>query len=265
MPRILGARPENRRYRSIGANYYALGVDDQSLPCPSGSSLCPPFLASVEAWRDDVTMQAGTIPVDFLLAWIMVESAGNPCSWTNYGGGEGGIWQLMANDNLTNAGTTMAQQHPVPPCTSGAQTTAGRASLTDDQAYEQVRAGIQYVNYCRSRVDAWLAMYGYTDQPGWSDSDWSYWALVKQVHAAPAYIPTLLAAGVAGGSVPADFDAMMTFSPSYNTSNARRVGVFGEGGGSYATAALSLLSGDNKFIVIAALGVGLLYLLHKNR
>jgi hypothetical protein len=277
MPRILGARPFNRRAipplwsgmgdasrsrsssaqaRPIGGNYYALGD-----AAPTAG-----FNASVEAWRDDVTGQAGTLPVNFLLAWIQTESNGNPCSWTSLS--EAGIFQLMAGDNIAQGGTSLALQHPVPPCVSGSQTTAYRTSLTDDQAAEQVRGGIQYVNYCRSQVDAALGLYGYAGQPGWADSDWSYWCMVKMWHVAPADVAKMLVAGLGGGGIPADWDAMMTYVsgiPTSWTDNARKVGINGDGGGSLATAALGLLSGDNKFIVIAALGVGLLYLLHKNR
>src|SRR5579859_694666 len=220
MPRILGAsisRPVQRRAlpplwdggrrmrARAGGNYIAFGdIPAGSLTCPSPagtSNMCPPFNASVEAWRDDVTAQAGTKPIDFLLAWMQVESNGNPCSWTKYQ--EAGVYQLMAGDNITVANTTIAQQHPVPPCVAGSETVAYRSSLTDDQAKEQIRAGMQYIDYCISRVDYFLNLYGYAGQPGWTDSDWSYWCLVKQYHALPSVIHGLLTNGMQGGGVPA--------------------------------------------------------------
>lgn len=190
------------------------------------------FNPSVEQWRADVEAQMGTLPISFLLMWIQVESNGNPCSYTSLA--EAGVFQLMNGDNMVQGKTTMAEQHPVPPCTAGVQTTAYRSSLTDDQAYQQVRGGIEYVNYCRARVDAWLGQYGYAGQPGWSSSDWSYWAMVKMVHVAPAKIPGMLSSGLAGGGVPADWDAMMqnvSGIPTSWTDNARKVGLYGQGGG----------------------------------
>lgn len=276
MPRILGApisRPAQRRAipplwdggrtrarGGAGGNYLRVPLGDilpGTLPCPSGSGTCPPFNASVEAWRDDVAAQAGTKPIDFLLAWMQVESNGNPCSWTSLQ--EAGVYQLMAGDNMVAGGTSIAQQHPVPPCVAGAQTTAYRSSLTDDQAYEQVRGGMQYIDYCISRVDYFLSTYGYAGQPGWTDSDWSYWAMVKQYHALPSVIPGLLTNGLQGGSVPSDWDAMMQYSPSVNTSNARRVGVFGAGGGSIVNGVLTVAR--DPFALLAVGGLVALYLL----
>lgn len=204
-------------------------LDEQGL----GDDTTVGFNASVEAWRSDVEAQMATKPLNFLLAWIQKESNGNPCSWTSLQ--EAGIYQLMAGDNITQGGTTIAQMHPVPPCTAGVQTTAYRSSLSDDQAYEQVRAGMQYIDYCITRVDAYLGMYGYAGQPGWSTSDWSYWAMVKMVHVAPAKIPSMLQAGINGyGSVPPDWDTMMQYVtgiPASWTDNARWVGQYGQGGG----------------------------------
>lgn len=200
-----------------------------TLPCPSGGGTCPPFNQSVEDWRSDIRKQAGAKPIDFLMAWTQKESNGNPCSWTRLA--EAGISQLMAGDNIAQAGTTIADQHPSPPCVPGAQTTAYRSSLTDAQANEQVRAFMQYVDYCIKRVEYFLGQAGYSNQPGWTNKDWSYWAMVKQYHALPGIIPSLLSNGLQGGGIPADWDAMMQYS-SYDTSNARAVGVFGDGGGS---------------------------------
>jgi hypothetical protein len=169
----------------------------------------------------------------------------------------------MPPDNTAQAGTTYEAQHPIPPCVAGAQNTAYRSSLTDDQASAQVSAGITYINYCRKVVDAYMGQYGYAGQPGWSDSDWSYWALVKMVHVAPATIPKLLAAGKAGGDFPADWDAMVASSsgipPSW-TANARKVGLLGQGGGSLISA---LTTGTNGLLMVALGGLVALALLTK--
>ena len=213
------------------------------------------FNASVEAWRSDVEAQMGTKPENFLLAWIQKESNGNPCSWTSLQ--EAGIFQLMAGDNITQGGTTIALQHPVPPCTANAQTTAYRSSLTDDQAYEQVRAGMQYIDYCIALVDKYLGMYGYAGQPGWTNNDWSYWAMVKMVHVSPAKIPAMLQAGTAGaGGIPTDWDDMMQYVtgiPTSWTDNARWVGQYGEGGGTVF---------NKTYLIYGAMAVGALALVY---
>lgn len=220
-----------------------------------GDDAVATFNASVEQWRSDIEAQAGTLPLNFLLMWIQKESNGNPCSWTSLS--EAGIFQLMAGDNISQGGTSLAAQHPVPPCSPGMQTTAYRSSLTDDQAYEQVRGGIQYVNYCRTRAEAYMSMYGYTGQPGWTDSDWSYWAMVKMVHVAPAKIPSMLQAGINGsGGVPSDWDQMMRYVsgiPSSWTDNARAVGIYGQGGGTVF---------NKQYLMYGALAAGGLLLLY---
>ena len=221
------------------------------------------FNASVEQWRSDAAAQMGSLPLNFLLMWIQVESNGNPCSWTSLQ--EAGIFQLMPPDNIAQGGTSMAAQHPVPPCVSGSQTTAYRSSLTDDQAYEQVRGGIQYVNYCRAQADAQLALYGYAGKPGWTDSDWSYWAMVKMWHVLPGRIPGMLQAGINGaGGVPADWDDLVKYVstvPAAWLDNARKVGLYGQGGGSI----IGGITGNPVFFAGAVAGLAmLLYLLKRS-
>lgn len=216
--------------RTEAPRLFGLGdVPAGSYPCPSGGGMCPPFNQSVEDWRPDVRKQMGSKPIDFLMAWIQKESNGNPCSWTRLA--EAGISQLMQGDNIAQGGTTIEDQHPSPPCAPGVQTTAYRSSLTDAQAYEQVRAFMQYVDYAITRVDYFLGQAGYANQPGWTNKDWSYWAMVKQYHALPGIIPALLNNGLQSGGIPSDWDTMMQYS-SYDTANARSVGLFGQGGGS---------------------------------
>lgn len=214
------------------------------------------FNPSVEAWRQEIADQAGTLPVNFLLMWVQVESNGNPCSWTSLK--EAGIYQLMYPDNIMQGGTTLEQQHPVPPCVANAQTTAYRSSLSDDQAYEQVRGGIQYVNYCRDVATKYLDQYGYSGQPGWTTSDWSYWAMVKMVHVLPGRIPGMLQAGIDGngGNIPADWDQMATYAtnvPANWLDNARRVGLLGQGGGTVF---------NKQYMIYGALAAGALALVY---
>lgn len=240
-------------------------ISPGTLPCPSGGGMCPPFPTQVEGWRNDVRKQAGTLPIDFLMAWIQIESFGSGCSDTQYS--EVGIFQLMAGDNIAQGGTSIDQQHPVPPCIPGQSTHVWRDGFTDDQAHEQVRGGIQYVNYCRKNAEAALSAAGYLNQPGWSDSNWSYWAMVKMWHVAPATIPKLLAAGLSGvGGIPADWDDMMQYAggiaPVNWTDNARAVGIFGDGGGSV----LNLIYSSSMPIVVGVvLAIGAVLFYKKNK
>lgn len=205
-----------------------------SFPCPSGGGMCPPFNQFVEMWRDDVKKQMGSLPIDFLLAWIQIESSGSVCSDTIYS--EVGIFQLMAGDNIAAGGTSIDAQHPVPPCIPNTSTHVWRDAVTNDQAYEQVRGGIQYVNYCRKTAEALLSANGYLGQPGWTDKDWSYWAMVKMIHVSPVAAAKLIQAGLQSGGVPADWNDMMQYgkgiAPVNWTDNASVVGAFGDGGGS---------------------------------
>lgn len=212
--------------------------------------------ANTEAWRPLVEEYAGTLPINFLLKWIDWESAGNPCSWTYLK--EAGIFQLEPPDNLAVAHTTMAQQHPTPPCVNGVQTSAGIASLTKDQAIAQVQGGINYVNYCRDKARGYLKAAGYT----WSESDWSFWAAVKWIHIAPAFLPKMLQQGIDGfGGVPPDWLAMTAFvtgMPDNWLQNAYEVGLLGQGGG---RSLLASLGKTTTYVMLAATAVALVVLL----
>ena len=170
------------------------------------------FIGTVEDWRDLVTAQAGDVPVEYLLAWILRESNGSPCSWVTKTQ-EAGIFQLMPPDNIAQGGTTLAAMHPVPPCTAGVQTSKWFSDLTDAQANEQVRAGIQYVNYARSRVHQLLVQYGGQD---W-DENQDFWTMVKMYHNLPGVIPPGLTAAQSALGAPvqtwADF---RQYAGSYN-------------------------------------------------
>lgn len=203
------------------------------------------FSSRVEDWRPLVTSMAGDLPVEFLMAWIQRESDGSPCSYPRdkYGNltGESGIWQLMPPDNIAQAGTTLALQHPTPPCTpntANSPSNASLASLTADQANEQVRAGIQYVNYCVSTVQAALTSVN-ADPAAWDPSGQDFWRLVKLVHAAPALVTHgLQLATNQNGQPPQSWDDFTTTAIGNNCwiggcgttlLNAGAVGAFGGG------------------------------------
>lgn len=147
---------------------------------------CTGCSTRTEMWRPLVSSMAGNIPVDFLMAWIQKESDGDPCSWTS--SSESGVFQYMPPDNLNEANTTLAQQHPVPPCsTSSGHPSLSFSDLTPSQQNAQIQAGITFVNYCVGVVQTALDASG-ADPSAWDPSGQDFWRLVKLVHAAPAYV-----------------------------------------------------------------------------
>jgi len=223
-----------RRAGAIGA-IGALGdiaCGDRSTPATEDAV----FSSSTEMWRPLVSAQSGGIPVNFLLAWIQIESCGNPCSWTS--SSEAGIFQLMPPDNIAQGGTSVAAIHPVPPCVSGAQNTAYYTSLSSDQQYEQVRSGIQFVNYCRTQAHQALSNAG----QDWGEDAPDFWMMVKLWHALPGIIaPGLASAASTLGYPPNNWsDFLQGSAAQYSTpiANAQWTGSFGIGGAS----AIGLLS-----------------------
>jgi hypothetical protein len=131
------------------------------------------FPAQVAQWRALLERYAGQIPVPYLLAWILHESFGNPCSYTSLH--ESGIFQLMPPDNTNRGGTTESELRAA--CVGATQTQS--RPLTTDEAARQVQSGIQYVNYlagvAKQKLDAAGA--------SWSAPD--FWRFVKLQHAYP--------------------------------------------------------------------------------
>lgn len=138
-----------------------------------------------ELWRSRIDQARGDIPGDFLLAFIKRESNGNPCSFTKLR--EAGIFQLMAGDNQNVAGTTEAAlTSACDPAALAACASSGTScnklparDLTDDEANEQVRSGLQYVQWARAQV------HQYSQIP---ESSPDFWRLVKMIHVAPAVV-----------------------------------------------------------------------------
>ena len=188
--------------------------------------------AAVEQWRPLLEKYAGGIPIEFLLAWISRESAGTPCSYTKYR--ESGIFQLMPPDNTDHGGTTEAaltvacDPDALARCRAGAGgcNTLPVRALTSDEADEQVRSGVQYVNWARGVVH--MAM------PSLDESDPDFWRMVKMVHVLPGRV---LQFGP-GSSSWADFRARAASSTPANwLDNAEQVGAYGVGGGGIAATA----------------------------
>src|ERR1700677_4708401 len=146
---------------------------------------------AVEAWRSAITSAAGgSLPVEFLMAWVAIESGGNVCDWeTSTGSVEAGIFQLMSPDNITNGQTTLAAQQPSPPCPASSYTTSVPFSaLSSEQASAMVQGGINYVNYCVTYATGALATNGFS----WDQTTVDFWSGVKAVHVSPVMLKTML-------------------------------------------------------------------------
>jgi len=206
------------------------------------------FKSYVEDWRPLVSSMANGLSTsagdqtDFLLAWISIESSGDPCSWgcagtctgncnpagcSPVGRGEVGIFQLEEPDNINAAGSSYAALHPQPPCVAG-QSYATFSSLTPEQQTAQVQAGINYVNYCANIVRTVLAGAG----TSWDETQSDFWRLVKLVHVAPSCLKNGVSNFTAtNGAPPQVWDdvASMSGCPAGWMSNANSVGAYGGG------------------------------------
>lgn len=239
----------------------ALGAFSGSLPYGAAPNYGSP---SVEAWRSVVTENAGTLPIEFLMAWIAVESGGLPCDYeTAAGFVEVGPFQLDPS-NLAAGSTTQAIQQPSPPCPANAYSSSVQFSqLSSSQASAIVQGGIQYVSYCQAYAQTQLSSYGYT----WDQTMADYWCMVKMVHVAPAMIPGLLQGAITALGGPTgtwdDCVANAVAVPASWTSNAQIVGQYGAGGGTGAalSSLASSILGDGAsttdLLVAAAVGVAL--------
>lgn len=178
---------------------------------------------SVLRWTPLLKKHAGSIPLPFLFAWLKKESDGNPCSYTSLR--ESGIFQLMPPYNTDQGGTSEAALRAA--C-SGTSQKASR-QLTDQEAEEQVRSGIRYVNYARDYARQYVK---------WPESGRDFWKMVKMVHVAPARVKKY----APGTSSWAEFRARAAAggdTPPHWLDNADWVGDYGVGAG--AASALVLV------------------------
>lgn len=181
--------------------------------------------ASVLRWGPLLQKYAGSIPIPYLYAWIKKESNGNPCSYTTLR--ESGIFQLMPPGNTSEGGTSEAALRAA--CVASTQQAS--RPLTEAETEEQVKSGLQYLNYAKSYARKYV---------DWPESSTDFWKMVKMVHVAPArvkqYAPgarnwaEFRARAAAGGNTPANW-----------LDNADWVGSYGVGAGGVSTAALVLV------------------------
>ena len=193
--------------------------------------------ASVLQWTPYLKRYGGSIPLPFLYAWLKKESGGNPCSYTTLR--ESGIFQLMPPDNTSRGGTSEAALRAA--CVGTSQA-VGR-TLTAAEADEQVRSGIQYVNYARNYARALV---------NWPESSPDFWRLVKMVHVAPARVSQ----HAPGTSSWTEFRRKAAANtPAHWLDNAEWVGGFGGGG----------ISGTAMLVVAGLVAAGSLFYLRSRR
>lgn len=212
---------------------------NQPTPTATLGAIGGMFPASVMRWGSLLQKYAGGIPVPFLYAWIEKESNGNPCSYTTLR--ESGIFQLMYPGNLNEGGTT---EEKLRAACVGTTQNASRA-LTAAETEEQVRSGVQYVNYAKDYARKYV---------NWPESNPDFWKMVKMVHVAPARVKQY----APGSSSWAEFRAKATAggdTPKSWLDNAEYVGGFGTGAGGIAVLVL----------VGLATAVGLYYVLRRKR
>lgn len=240
-----GGAARARRRRAL----QGLGAD----PDPSN----PIFDPAVEQWRSLIAQYAGGIPVNFLLAWVQRESAGNPCSYTSLR--ESGIFQLMPGQNMQQGGTTEGELRAA--C-SGSSQQATR-QLTDDELKRQVVSGIQYIQWARQMAHTLLSQAGVT----WDESSPSFWAVVKLVFNYPGYIPQWLANATQQlGHPPADWNEFTSTINGYQSvlSNAAWVGSYGSGGGGIVDQ-FSNMSPTTKALIVGGITVAAVLLWNRKK
>jgi hypothetical protein len=204
-----------------------------------GSVVSPIVATNVLRWAPLLERYRGSIPLQYLFAWIQKESNGNPCSYTTLR--ESGIFQLMWPHNLSEGGTTEDQLRAA--CVGTTQKAA--RTLTDAELEEQIRSGIQYINHARAYARQYVK---------WPESSPDFWKMVKMVHVAPArvkqYAPGASSwaefrqRAAAGGGTPASW-----------LDNADWVGAHGIGGGGASTA----------LVLVGLVAVGALFYLRSRR
>jgi LAS superfamily LD-carboxypeptidase LdcB len=171
--------------------YYVGPVIERTL-IQAGAQMPPPVPRSqcaVTPRRDLTTLveaNRGDIPLEFLLGWIDVESAGvlePPTSLC-----ERGYFQLYPEDSVR-----LGLDHD---------------KVGTDSEYS-VKAGIQLVNRARRQIEPLTGHYGIT--PGSE----LYWRLVKLWHWIPSGPQKILAAMQAAGAEPRDWESIREFARSH--------------------------------------------------
>lgn len=209
---VRSASSLRRRYRK--GRRPAMGMGDVALPTLPGV-----FRASAEQWRGDLERAAPDIPTNFLVAWLDLESGGNPCS-TGFvppsGKDEAGIWQTMHPQD-DRYGASYAELRSGCAATTPGQIGSG-GQIIDASAinHSAQMAGLGMVRDYIDRASAQLAALGMAG--AWHKGTTDFWKAVKSFHGLPCIMGDLLPRVVARFGMPSDWDDFrekaMQFSPA---------------------------------------------------
>lgn len=183
--------------------------------------------SSILRWTPLLEKYRGSIPLPYLYAWIKKESNGNPCSYTTLR--ESGIFQLMPPGNTSEGGTSEAALRAA--CVASTQQAS--RPLTAAETEEQVKSGLQYINYAKAYARQYV---------NWPESSTDFWKMVKMVHVAPARVKQY-APGAKSWAEFRQRAAAGGNTPAHWLDNADWVGSYGEGGGIGVTTTALVLVG----------------------
>ncbi len=134
------------------------------------------FPLGVEKWRPRVYKHAAGLPLDFLMAWIAMESGGNPAALGTVT--EVGLFQIDMQDGPAFGGDVDSLHRNFAAATSQVAT----RELTEAEKELQVACGLAMVRAYEARSKAQLAAVG----AAWTAGSSDFWNLVKLQHALPA-------------------------------------------------------------------------------
>lgn len=121
---------------------------------------------TVERWRSLIAEHANGNPVEFLLAWVSMESGGDPLA--TGAATECGIFQIDFQDG-PKFGASVASVHK------------SYQSLSEADKLLQVTSGVAMVSAYRATARTRLAAIG----ADWTEGSSDFWSLVKLHHALP--------------------------------------------------------------------------------
>ena len=145
---------------------------------------------SVTQWEPFVRVAAklAGVPAEFVMAYIGVESGGNPCSIGVPGakGPDGqpqelGLFQLYNPDDLKALKATGKELREY--CASDGSSRQTR-QLTAKEIGRHVGLGIANIQKHKARAVAAMQKYGYK----WDENSKDFWRMVKLVHALPVLV-----------------------------------------------------------------------------
>lgn len=152
---------------------------------------------SITRWSPYVTLAASAfdIPVSFAMAWIGVESTGNPCSVgeKTVTGPDGypqevGLFQIYNPDDFNQLGAKASElcEYCVipPPGTPNPERLS--KTMTDEQIGRHIGLGISLIILKREYAQKYMDL----NKVAWDRNGPDYWRMVKLVHALPSIVNT---------------------------------------------------------------------------